>query len=363
MNDIGKFLNKRKFKKILVVSGKNSFYKSGVKNFINFEKIKHKIIFFFKESKIPEINELNKIIQIANLYNPNLILAIGGGSVIDYAKLTNTLYLNRNLKSKIINNKIIIKKKTILAAIPTTAGSGAEVTPNSVVYINKIKYAVDHPSLKPDYFFLVPRVIIKSGLSIKSSAGFDAISQSLESLISRKSNSTSVKYATKSLKLSFKSFLNFVKKPNLKNTFDMCLAANLSGKAISISKTTAPHAVSYPFTSHFGIPHGHAVSLTLNNFLNHNYKNLQNADVDFSLKSRFQTIFNAAGVKNIKELNDYLNFLKKNSKLSDDLPKLGINIKSKYKTILSGVNLERLNNNPVKISKFQLKKILFQIGT
>ena len=106
MNDIGKFLNKRKFKKILVVSGKNSFYKSGVKNFINFEKIKHKIIFFFKESKIPEINELNKIIQIANLYNPNLILAIGGGSVIDYAKLTNTLYLNRNLKSNIINNYV-----------------------------------------------------------------------------------------------------------------------------------------------------------------------------------------------------------------------------------------------------------------
>ena len=51
----------------------------------------------------------------------------------------------------------------------------------------------------------------------------------------------------------------------------MCLAANLSGKAISISKTIAPHAVSYPFTSYYGISHGHAVSLTLEKFLKFNF--------------------------------------------------------------------------------------------
>ena len=55
----------------------------------------------------------------------------------------------------------------------------------------------------------------------------------------------------------------------------MCVAANYSGKAISISKTTAPHALSYPFTAHFGISHGHAVSLTLNDFLVFNFKNSQ----------------------------------------------------------------------------------------
>ena len=60
----------------------------------------------------------------------------------------------------------------------------------------------------------------------------------------------------------------------------MCLAANLSGRAISISKTTAPHAVSYPFTSFFNISHGHAVSLTLNKFLMFNYKNLEKQEAD-----------------------------------------------------------------------------------
>ena len=64
----------------------------------------------------------------------------------------------------------------------------------------------------------------------------------------------------------------------------MSIAANLSGKAISISKTTAPHALSYPFTSYFGIPHGHAVSLTLNDFLKFNYEHLKYSVSNFDLK-------------------------------------------------------------------------------
>ena len=71
----------------------------------------------------------------------------------------------------------------------------------------------------------------------------------------------------------------------------MCLAANLSGKAINISKTTAPHAVSYPFTSYFGVSHGHAVSLTLNKFLLFNYKNIHNCSQDFDLKKGFKILF------------------------------------------------------------------------
>jgi len=74
-------------------------------------------------------------------------------------------------------------------------------------------------------------------------------------------------FAKQSLMLSFKNYLSYINKPTINNTFKMALAANLSGKAISITKTTAPHALSYPFTAHFNISHGHAVSLTLNDFM------------------------------------------------------------------------------------------------
>ena len=74
---------------------------------------------------------------------------------------------------------------------------------------------------------------------------------------------------------SLKYFIPFLRKQNFENTSKMCFAANLSGSAISISKTTAPHAISYPFTSLFGISHGHAVSLTLEKFLAFNFVNIK----------------------------------------------------------------------------------------
>ena len=228
-----------------------------------------------------------RIIRL-NAFKPDLILAIGGGSVMDYGKISNVFNINSNLRKNILNSNFKnLKKIYKIAVIPTTAGSGAEVTSNAVIYINNKKYSVESESLKPDYYFIIPKLVIEAKKSIKSSAGFDAIAQSIESIISRKANSKSILFAKKSLALSFNKYEKFVNYPTLDNTLKMCFAATLSGKAISITKTTAPHAVSYPFTSHFGISHGHAVSLTLNEFLNFNYKFMQYSDEKLNLKIRY----------------------------------------------------------------------------
>ena len=126
----------------------------------------------------------------------------------------------------------------------------------------------------PDHFFLIPEFLISAPNKIKASSGFDAIAQALESLVSRKSNDKSVEYASKSLRVSVNSFISFINEPNMKNATEMSIASNLAGKAISISKTTAPHAASYPFTSLFNISHGHAVSLFFEKFFKFNYDNI-----------------------------------------------------------------------------------------
>ena len=125
----------------------------------------------------------------------------------------------------------------------------------------------------------------------------------------------------------FKKQLLTIKKPNLNNTFEMALAANLSGKAIAISRTTAPHALSYPFTSLFNVSHGHAVSLTLNEFLKFNYKNISYADKNIDLKSRFKILFELSGTSSIDDFTSYLSRLKKVGKLEGSLRKLKINLK------------------------------------
>ena len=127
--------------------------------------------------------------------------------------------------------------------------------------------------------------------NIKSSSGFDAIAQATESLISMKSNDESVNYAKKSLDISLKSYIDFLKNPNLKNASEMIIASNLAGKAINISKTTLPHAASYPFTNLFNISHGKAVSLFFEDFFLFNYKNISKSKSKFNLNDRFDIIF------------------------------------------------------------------------
>ena len=360
-NDLSLFIKKEKFQKIFVICGKKSYESSGAKKFLNPILKKKNTKFYLKYFPYPEITELKKIIYFIRKFSPDLIIGIGGGSVIDYAKIANVLLDHNNLNFKIKNSTYKIKKKyTTLVAIPTTAGSGAEITSSSVIYINKTKYSIEGPNLKPDYFFLIPEFVIGAPKKIKSSAGFDAISQAIESLISKKSNNQSVKFARRSLKISLKYYLDFLKNSNKENTSAMCIAANLSGKAINISRTTAPHAVSYPFTSFFNISHGHAVSLTLNKFLKFNYENIKKADCNFNLQQRFKTLFELTNTPDIKYLDAYLLNLKKTAGLEDNFKKLGINIEKDYSKILSGVNTQRLSNNPIQLKKNDIKNILFK---
>lgn len=349
--DILKFINDKNFKKIFILCGKKSFVTSGAedlfKKIINDKEIK----FFYKNSELPVLEELIEIINNIKNFKPNLILAVGGGAVIDYAKIANVVDVRSDLADLIINYAYPFKKKyTKLAVIPTTAGSGAEVTSNAVIYVGGIKHSFESELLIPDNHFLVPEFLISAPNKVKASAGFDAIAQALESLVSKKSNDQSVEYATKSLKISVKRYISFLSDPSLKNAAEMSIASNLAGKAINISKTTAPHAVSYPFTSLFNISHGHAVGLFFESFFKFNYDNLNKSDTSFDLKKRFKLIFDLFDVKNIDNFNSKIKLIKTKAKLEDNLKILNIDINKSSEKIIKGINLLRLGNNPIKIN-------------
>ena len=339
IDDVTKFLNDKSFKKIFLLCGKNSFVNSGAENLFNKKIDKNNIKFFFKISKIPNLDELIELIKEIKIFKPDLILAVGGGAIIDYAKIANLVDDRPDIADLIVNYSYPLKNKNAkLAVIPTTAGSGAEVTSNAVMYVNGIKYSFESELLIPDYFFLVPEFLISAPNNIKASSGFDALAQALESLVSKKSNSESIDYALQSIKIYLDSFVSFLNNPNLKNASEMSIASNLAGKAINISKTTAPHATSYPFTSLFNISHGHAVSLFFENFFKFNYDNLDKSETSFDLRKRFELIFNLFDVKNINDFNSKISLIKKKAKLEDNLKILDINIKQSYKEIIKNIN-------------------------
>ena len=348
--DINKFIKDKSFKKIFVLCGKKSFVTSGAEELFKKIIINKEIKLFYKKSELPILEELIEIINDIKNFEPDLILAVGGGAVIDYAKIANVVDVRKDLADLIVNYSYPFKKKyTKLTVIPTTAGSGAEVTSNAVIYIDGIKHSFESELLIPDNFFLIPEFLISAPNKIKASAGFDAIAQALESLVSKKSNEQSVEYASKSLRVSVNSFISFVDNPNMKNATEMSIAANLAGKAISISKTTAPHAASYPFTSLFNISHGHAVGLFFERFFKFNYENLEKSEVSFDLKKRFDLIFNLFDVPNIEDFNSTISSIKKQAKLEDNMNLLNIDLNKNIEKIIGGVNLLRLGNNPVKI--------------
>lgn len=352
------FLKKIYNQRVFVLAGLNSFYKSGANIYFEKHFDKKNLKFFFKKKEYPEINELKKIIIAIKKFKPKYILAVGGGSVMDYAKISCNINDIKNLNKIIKSSSKNYKKVAKLITIPTTAGSGSEVTSGAVVYINKIKFSVEGKEIVPDKFFLIPKLVINNSKNLKGTSGFDAISQSIESLMSRRSNSKSVNYAKKSLKISFKNYLSHIAHPTLDNSLKMLQAANLAGKAISISKTTAPHAVSYPFTSHLGISHGNAVSLTLNEFLYFNYKNLKKSDVKFNLKKRFELLFKLSGTKSIKSFLRYIQKLKNSANTEKKFYDMKKNKVKIVKQVLSGINIDRLSNNPVKLTKIDIKKII-----
>ena len=361
IEDLKRFINRESFKKIFILCGKKSFVSSGGN--ILFTKNKKKKItqFFFKNSELPVLEELIQIIKSIRLFKPDLIIAIGGGAVMDYAKIANTVEAREDLSELIVNYNYPFKKKyTNLVAIPTTAGSGAEVTSNAVIYVNGIKHSFESNLLLPDFFFLIPEFLISAPNKVKASAGFDAIAQALESMVAKKSTNESIEYASKSLEISLKNYISFLKNPNLRNAAEMGMASNLAGKAISISKTTAPHAASYPFSSLYNISHGHAVSLFFENFFKFNYKNLRISEASFNLGERFEKIFRILNVKNIDEFCLKINTFKKEACLEDDLSKLNINVKDNLEKIINGINLLRLGNNPIKINKDDIVNIILK---
>jgi alcohol dehydrogenase class IV len=150
-----------------------------------------------------------------------------------------------------------------LVAIPTTAGTGAETTQFAVVYIGRIKHSIDHAALRPNVAIVDPALTASIGPRASAASGMDALAQGIESIWSVASTAHSRRAATRAVRLALSCLEAAVVEGTREGRIGMSMAAHLSGLAINETRTTASHAASYPLTARHGIPHGHAVALTL----------------------------------------------------------------------------------------------------
>jgi alcohol dehydrogenase class IV len=353
-------------KRIFLVTGKKSFEKSGAKALLNEHLIDKEFIRFSNFKTNPEMEDLKSGIEIFKNFNPEIVIAVGGGSVIDIAKLINIFSFQNSSPEKIINDKKNIKKRGLqLIAIPSTTGTGSEVTQFSVVYKDKKKYSVDHEYLTPTDFIIEPKLAVGLPSYVMACSAFDALSQATESFWSVNSSEESKSYSKKAIKLLTKSISSAVISRNLDDIKNLFLGANLAGRAINLTRTTAPHAFSYPLTSRYGIPHGHAVAVLLGKFFvvnsNSSLENVVDQRGKKYLDEMFHELFNLFECKTSQECEKYWYDLMKKLSLETNLKKLGVNDKKDILTIFNNVNFERLKNNPTLVTEDKFSDILLSL--
>ena len=219
----------------------------------------------------PKLHDVERGIEQFRQVDPELVIALGGGTAIDLGKLIGTLAGQQaSAREIIIGNSCIQQCGPPLIAVPTTSGTGSEATHFAVAYVDGVKYSVAHNALLPDYAIVDSTLTNSLPAGITAATGLDAFCQAIESIWAVGATVESVEYATESARLSFQSLVRATQDPTANVRHDMCRASHLAGKAINISKTTASHALSYFITSEYGVPHGIAVAVTLSPMLAYN---------------------------------------------------------------------------------------------
>lgn len=363
-----KILKKNNFRKIFLITGRKSFKNTDIKKII-FDILEEYDFYHFNDYTInPKVEDIKKGLDLFRKEKCDVIVAIGGGSVIDIGKCISLFSTNQGNIEDFILKKVKIKQRGIpLIRIPTTAGSGSEATHFAVVYIGKIKYSLAEPKyMQPQFVIVDAQFTLSLPNNVSAVSGMDAFCQAIESYWNINSTRKSKKYAKKAIGLIINNILKVVKNPDKKSRFNMSLAANFAGKAINITKTTACHAISYPITSFFNVPHGHAVALSLPSMIVFNSEVSRKDILDPRgikyVKKTMKEIISMIGATTFNEAKELITQLMEDIGLETKLKNLGIKTEEDINLIIkNGFNPDRVKNNPRKLTEAELRKILEEI--
>lgn len=301
---------------------------------------------FNKTTGDPSFSLVDVIVQQTKLFSPDIILGIGGGSPLDAAKIVAVL-ADKNIPAQNLTLKDVkITRDLPLLLIPTSAGTGSEVTPVSILTDtdNQIKTGILNKELIPEMAFLYGELTITMPDSVTAATGIDALCHSIEAYLSKKSNEFSRLMAKEAIVLIHNNLLISFNEPNnMKSRSHMLMASLYAGLAFSNSSVTAVHAFAYPLGGMFHITHGLANSLMLIPILKNNM--LGNEDKYIELNTILGINNNPNG------LIDYVRNLIDNLSLPKTLKDVGVTAESLEEMSQMVLGITRLLEvNPRKIS-------------
>ena len=310
------------------------------------ESINANITIFSDFTSNPKYEDIKKGIDLFKNIRCNKIISIGGGSTIDVAKCIK-LFSTLDNDSDFLYNKYNYNN-IMHIAIPTTSGTGSESTGIAVIYYNDKKLSIDHGSILPQIAILDYNFLITLSDYQKKSTLLDSMCQAIESYWSKGATNESKEYSSKCIDLILENYKPYFNNHNL-SLKNMLIASNYSGKAINISRTTAPHSMSYKLSSLYNISHGHAVALCLIpcwKLL------LEKSKIDNKLNENLDSL------SKILKQNSILGSINFINDLIAELNMPKVNIKEvDLEELVNSVNVERMSNNPIAFNQGELYEL------
>ncbi len=259
-------------RKALIVTGKRSAKINGsykdITDALDKENIKHHL--FDRIEANPSVETVREAAAEARAERADFIIGIGGGSPLDAAKAIAILAAN-NIDDETLFSGIFPVKPLSVVAVPTTAGTGSEVTPYSILTYNKIsnKKSISSESIFPVLSLLDPAYTETLNFTTTVNTAIDALSHSVEGYLSKRATAVIEPFALESIKILGRSlkFLTGGENPHAEIREDLLYASMLAGIVIAHAGTTIVHAMGYPLTYYRDIDHGRANGLLMYEFL------------------------------------------------------------------------------------------------
>jgi len=259
-------INENKFSDCLIVTSNGNEERGYADYFIKeLEDIKCNIS-LYKINEYPNFTSISKIFEKNYKKNFDLILSIGGGSVLDISKILAACKLSNNTMEIFSDLKLSSDNKIFNISIPTTAGSGAESTRFATIWSKsaKQKYSFEDPSLLPEITYLIPEYTASLPEFLTLTTVLDALCHSIDSLWNNKRNVRSIDFSIQSTNL-INTYLPKLLRDmeNIDYRDHLLNASNLAGRAINITRTSLNHSISYPLTNLYDLPHGYACAFSI----------------------------------------------------------------------------------------------------
>lgn len=321
-------------------------------------------VFIFKVKSEPTIEVINEGVKIARENNCRLVTGFGGGSAVDAAKAIAALVPNQgglmDYLEVIGKGKALVEKPLPVIAIPTTSGTGAEVTKNSVIKSEEhlVKVSLRSDLMYPDYAVVDPNLMISMPPEVTASSGVDALTHLMETFVSNQSNPFIDLFCREGMKRIASSLERAYTDGNdLEARENMALASLLGGMALANVKLGAVHGFAGPLGGMFPAPHGTVCARFLPAVMEMNFRVMseQKADIEkyheiARILTRKETAVAQEGIDWVKSVIHKLEI--------PSLSHFGITIKSYPEIVQKAKKASSMKGNPVALNDDQLMWVL-----